>query len=438
MKYEEMTKEQLVKELIEAYQHLAELEKLSGERTETFYSILQKVPYGVALIDKDGNYLFLNPEFTNITGYSINDIPTGRDWFKKAYPDPEYRHMVIDHWKHEIVQKGVDRTFSVMCKNGDVKEIYFRPALLDDSRSIVTLLDMTQRKQAETLLKESEEHYRTAIEYSNDGVAIVREDDHLYVNQKFVEIFGYDRPEEVIGRPISIIIHPDDRERVNEINRRRQRGETVPNRYEFKGIRKDGITINIEVSAAKTTYRGEVVSLVYLRDVTERKRMEDRLHFMSFNDELTSLHNRRGFFTLADQQMKVAQRIKSRMMLFFIDIDDMKWINDTFGHREGDKALLNSATVLKETFRESDIIGRIGGDEFAILAFDTTDMTPELIKSRLQNQLDIHNVQSCPYKLSLSIGISYYDPADPIFIDELMSKADSLMYEHKRAKQKNS
>jgi two-component system, cell cycle response regulator len=121
--------------------------------------------------------------------------------------------------------------------------------------------------------------------------------------------------------------------------------------------------------------------------------------------------------------------------LFFIDIDDMKWINDTFGHREGDKALLNSATVLNETFRESDIIGRIGGDEFAILAFDTTEMTPELIKSRLQNQLDIHNAQSCLYKLSLSIGISYYDPADPISIDELMSKADSLMYEHKRARQ---
>ena len=438
MKYEEMTKEQLVKELIEAYQHLAELEKLSSTRKETFYSILQKAPYGVALIDKDGNYLFLNPEFTNITGYSINDIPTERDWFKKAYPDLEYRHMVTDHWKREIVQKDADRTFSVMCKNGDVKEIYFRPALLDDSRSIVTLLDMTQRKQAETLLKESEERYRIAIEYSNDGVAIVCEGDHLYVNQKFVEIFGYDRPEEVIGRPISIIIHPDDRERVNEINRRRQRGETVPNRYEFKGTRKDGMTINIEVSAAKTTYRGEVVSLVYLRDVTERKKMEDKLHFMSFNDELTSLYNRRGFFTLADQQMKVAQRIKSRMMLFFIDIDDMKWINDTFGHREGDRALINSAAVLNETFRESDIIGRIGGDEFAIFAFDTTEMTPELIKSRLQNQLDIHNAQSCLYKLSLSIGISYYDPADPISIDELMSKADLLMYEHKRAKQKNS
>lgn len=132
-------------------------------------------------------------------------------------------------------------------------------------------------KWMEVQLRESEERYRTAIEHSNDGVAIVQGDRHLYVNQRFVQMFGYDRPEEIIGQPISLMVHPDERERVNEFNRRRQMGETVPSRYEFKGVRKDAGTIFIEVSATRTTYLGKAVSLAYLRDVTERKRAEDEL-----------------------------------------------------------------------------------------------------------------------------------------------------------------
>lgn len=142
---------------------------------------------------------------------------------------------------------------------------------------IQSIRDITGQKEAERKLRESEERYRTAIEYSNDGVAIVKGNTHLYVNQRFCEIFGFDSPDEVIGETHARTIHPDDLAKVQDINARRQRGEDVPKKYEFKGIRKDGTTLHIEVSAANSTYQGKAVTLAFFRDVTERKLASDAL-----------------------------------------------------------------------------------------------------------------------------------------------------------------
>jgi PAS domain S-box-containing protein len=130
-------------------------------------------------------------------------------------------------------------------------------------------------REAEETLKESEERYRTAIESCNDGVAIVRGDEQTYVNRRFLEMFGYESPEEILGEHHFIHVHPDDRERVMETNRRRQKGEPVPSRYEFKGIRKDGSMLHVEVTATEISYQGAPGSLAYLRDITEQKRAEE-------------------------------------------------------------------------------------------------------------------------------------------------------------------
>lgn len=132
-------------------------------------------------------------------------------------------------------------------------------------------------KQTEDSLVESEERYRIAIEHSNDGVAIVKGCYHIFVNNKFLEIFGYDSRDEILGNQIYITVHPDDREMVISINERRQKGEDVPSKYEFKGIKKDGTTVFVEVSAAGIIYRGEPATLAYLRDITEHKMMNDAL-----------------------------------------------------------------------------------------------------------------------------------------------------------------
>jgi len=126
------------------------LEKVLQQERETFLSILQKEPYGALLINTDETFLFVNPEFTAITGYTLKDVPNGREWFHKAYPDPEYRHKVIAGWRDDVaLRKGGDRVWSVVCKDGQVKEIEFKLTFLDDGRVIVMLSDVTERKRTE-------------------------------------------------------------------------------------------------------------------------------------------------------------------------------------------------------------------------------------------------------------------------------------------------
>ncbi len=136
-----------------------------------------------------------------------------------------------------------------------------------------------------------------------------------------------------------------------------------------------------------------------------REKLEEELLNLSITDPLTGLHNRRGFLSLAEQQLKLSDRNKRGMQLYFADLDGLKWINDTLGHEEGDKALIEAATVFKETFRTSDIMARLGGDEFAALAVDITEENSEIFTARLQSLIDTRNNQeNRRYRLSISVG----------------------------------
>jgi diguanylate cyclase (GGDEF)-like protein len=123
------------------------------------------------------------------------------------------------------------------------------------------------------------------------------------------------------------------------------------------------------------------------------------------------------------------------MLLTFIDCDGLKWINDTFGHEEGDRALLDTAHVLRRTFREVDIVARLGGDEFAVLSIDAADWNPEELLKRLAQNIHTFNATGVrPYSLSMSWGTAAYDPHAPLSLDALMSAADELMYAQKKEK----
>jgi len=174
---------------------------------------------------------------------------------------------------------------------------------------------------------------------------------------------------------------------------------------------------------------------VLLREINERKRTEETLITLSIRDELTGLYNRRGFFTLVEQQFKMANRAKKETFLFYADMDNLKEINDTHGHQEGDRALVEIAGILKDTFRESDIIARVGGDEFVAVPVGTTGETVSIIAERVNRNLQIYNTEKArSYCLSLSFGIVSYDPEAPSSIDELLSRGDKMMYEQKKDK----
>jgi diguanylate cyclase (GGDEF)-like protein len=169
----------------------------------------------------------------------------------------------------------------------------------------------------------------------------------------------------------------------------------------------------------------------------ELKQAQETLRNLSLTDDLTGLYNRRGFFTLADQHLKAARRANKEASLIYTDMDGLKAINDTHGHDEGSKALREIAAILRRTFRSSDIIARIGGDEFVILETYAGRADTQSSSARLQENLRRHNAQQLhSYELSLSIGIVRGGLDDYPTVEALLTRGDELMYEEKRSKQR--
>jgi diguanylate cyclase (GGDEF)-like protein len=165
----------------------------------------------------------------------------------------------------------------------------------------------------------------------------------------------------------------------------------------------------------------------------ERHQTLENLRRLSLVDELTGILNRRGFLSLAVQHIKIAQRAKRELIMFFADLDGLKQINDKFGHNEGDNALKRTASILKNTLRSSDLVARMGGDEFTILAIDAPQHNADTILARLQYNLQKSNDTNSRYHLSISIGVAQFDlQNNSIDINQMLAQADRALYEEKR------
>ncbi len=294
---------------------------------------------------------------------------------------------------------------------------------------------MTERSRTEEELKNTVSLLEATIESTTDGILVVDGQGKITrYNQKFVELWGtpdsilktrddnqaiayalnqLKDPDEFIKKVTDLYAHPDD-----------EGFDTL----EFK----DGRII--ERYSKPQRIEGKSIGRVWtFRDITQQKRGEERLLTLSLVDDLTGLYNRRGFMTLAEQELKMANRLKRGMFLLFTDLDELKDINDTYGHQEGDRALIAMASVIKETYRDPDIIARIGGDEFVVLAIEgASESSAENLRIRLNRNLGIFNArEKRRYTLILSMGVVRYDPEHPASIEDLIAEADKRMYEEK-------
>jgi PAS domain S-box-containing protein len=288
MRDEERTQQELVTELEKLRQRIVELEQTEVEykraeellqkERETFFPILHKAPYGVALLDKDGKFIYINPAFTDITGYTLGDIVSGSHWFHRASPFPEYRQEIIKSWKGDVIQKGVERVFSVVCKGGEIKEIEFKPTLLDDGRIVVILFDITERKRAEEALRHSEEQYRLITENTKDLICTLDlQGNFNYVSPSFKEVLGYSS-EELTGLNAFSLIHPDDRETIVKIFKEALINKGTGN-AEFRYRHKNG-NWRVFESVGNSFFHGNGApqeSVIVSRDITERKQTEEKM-----------------------------------------------------------------------------------------------------------------------------------------------------------------
>lgn len=295
--------------------------------------------------------------------------------------------------------------------------------------------NIRERQRAEQALQANERKYRALVDSTDDSIYLIDGNyRYLFINKKHLSRLGLPA-EEIIGRSYQEFHSQDETDEfVAQVDTVLRSGESV--QHEHKSRRDDRYFLRT-LSPVKDM-EGSVESVIVVsKHITERKRMEEKLLVLSLTDELTGLYNRRGFLTLAEQQIKLANRLGKRLMLLSADLDNLKWINDTLGHQEGDSALVETASVLRESYRNADIIARIGGDEFMVLFLENKEADPESIISRLKRTLDSHNKKGThQYVLSISVGMAVCEPECLDDIYDLMIKADKLMYAEKKERQK--
>jgi len=197
-----------------------------------------------------------------------------------------------------------------------------------------------------------------------------------------------------------------------------------------------GLT-SLQEGAQDYLVKGQVDGRMLRRALRYSLGRQTVLQNLSHKDDLTGLHNRRGFLILAEQQIKLARRQRTPFLLLFMDLDQLKHINDTLGHAEGNRALVEAADVLRRCFRQSDLLARFGGDEFAALALTTDETDDVTIRARLMHALDAVNQRpDRAYPLDFSVGILACSPNDDQSLAHLLELADELMYREKRAKRR--
>jgi diguanylate cyclase (GGDEF)-like protein len=193
----------------------------------------------------------------------------------------------------------------------------------------------------------------------------------------------------------------------------------------------------VRMGAQDYLVKGNIDSALLSRTIQYaivRQQNDANLRRLALIDDLTKLYNRRGFFSLSQRSRQLAKREGKTLLLLSADLDGLKLINDTYGHLEGDCALKSVAALLKETFRETDVIARIGGDEFVVLAIQASGENARILRNRLQENIDKHNAANEKYSLSISVGVAQLNPQDEITIEELLVRADRELYKDKQTK----
>lgn len=300
---------------------------------------------------------------------------------------------------------------------------------------------IAEQERISKALVESEEHFRNAFDYAAIGMALVSPDgDWLRVNRSLCEIVGYSEAELLVSNFQAITHHNDLGQDLAEIYRMLG-DEIFTCQLEKRYIHKLGhdVWVSSSASLVRDAQSNPLHFIFQIQDITERKRAEAAIQTLSLADELTGLYNRRGFVAFCEQHVSSVHRTNKGLAIVYADLDGLKQINDSFGHKEGDRALTKTAELLKETFRSSDVLGRWGGDEFTVLAALDPEGSVESLVSRLEKKFESYNaLNHVPYKLSLSIGVAELKSDGTQPMEDLMARADAAMYENKRRKKSNS
>jgi two-component system, sensor histidine kinase and response regulator len=251
----------------------------------TLRSVFAASPIGIHLVSMHRKIQWMNDKMTAITGYKLDEI---EDRNPRIFYPTEEEFTRVGKVVFQRVVRGIGAEVDTQWvrKDGQIRDIHLSVAPINPADAsagqVSAVSDITEQKEAAKKLLESEERYRTVIEHSNVGIALVQDGVHVYVNPKFLEIFGYHKPEEILGKRPIMTVHPDDHELMTKRDLRRRQSAPFHERYEFKGVKKNGDALYVEVSASTISFRGQPSVIAFIKDITEQKTAEDELRRIKF------------------------------------------------------------------------------------------------------------------------------------------------------------
>jgi diguanylate cyclase (GGDEF)-like protein/PAS domain S-box-containing protein len=381
-------------------------------------------------------YTYVSPKVLDILGYEPAEV-IGKTPFDFMLPEESRRvskaiKPFMDKHKpfHELENKNIHKDGRLVVLESSGIPVFSDQGAFCGYRGIDR--DITERKESENKLVHAKEEWEQTFDTLPDIILVIDNNNIIKrANKATAEKLGIKR-EDLIGKTCYNVMHGTD-EPPPHCPHSKTKQDGKEHIEECYANNLNGYYLLSATPLFDSDGR-RVGVLEVARDITARKTMEEKLRATAITDELTGLLNRRGFFTLAEQQRKLSDRSKRSISLMYLDLDGMKNINDELGHTEGDRALTDTASILKNSLRESDIIARIGGDEFAVLLTDTTepDIEKTIIRHIQHNTMKHNNSKGRKYELILSIGMYRYNPDTPCSIYDLLKRADESMYKDKQ------
>ncbi len=449
----------LVVFILRAYQlRLKDLNKLSDELTE-YTGLLEQnsdlleraqavAKIGSWVVDIAANHIT-----PSVQGCAILGLPTGSSihlsqYFAMVHPDDQ--PDLLQQWHHALKDGLLDCEHRILLKD-EVRWIRQR-AELDMAHGRAThalgiAQDITERKLMQIALRESEKRHRTLIEWTPEAILVHQNTRILYANPAAVRLFGAPDADTLSGRSTQDLIHPDSLEQQKQRMSQIEQGEDLDPIAEAKFLKLDGTVIDVEVQGTAIEFDGIAAIHVSIRDVTERKRLEYEIRQLAFYDNLTGLPNRRLLDDRLGQTIMANRRNPVYGALMFLDLDNFKPINDTYGHSVGDRLLVEAAHRIKSCVRETDTVARFGGDEFVVLLAeldadrDTSQQHAHAVALKILASLaepytlqvhsgDPHR-QPVSHRCTASIGLVIFGSRDNASPEDLTKWADVAMYQAK-------
>jgi diguanylate cyclase (GGDEF)-like protein/PAS domain S-box-containing protein len=412
-----------------------------GSNEELFRALSTHTPVGLFVSNANGGCVYVNGRWCELAGLTAAEA-MGDGWSVALHPDDSAR--VGNEWA-EASADGRDSIVEYRFRRpgGGVSWIQgFASALRDRRGQVVgwvgTCLDLTDRRQVEAALAEEGERFRAAFEDAPIGMALVAPEGlFLRVNRTLCELTGYSESE-LLERSFQDITHPDDLDADLDQVQRVLAGEIRSYQLAKRYRHRDGrlVWVMLSVSLVRDRDHRPVYFVSQIEDITARKQAECKLQHLADHDPLTGLLNRRRFNEELEREVARTKRHGGRAVLLVIDVDRFKLVNDSLGHPAGDDVLRAVARTLEGRLRSTDVISRIGGDEFAVIAVvSERDAQGRQLADEVATAIRRQTIvaSGSAVKVTSSIGVAPIASDTGLSADELFITADDAMYRAKRS-----